>query len=516
MLRITILFERLAVAAISLIIVSGCAQSGGATSEAVLATATPFALQTASVITPTPGSNAALPSSTPVPPRIDPAVAASLPSVTLDVILHYDDRWMQVAQRVEIQNLSPDNWNEVVFSVPVNMDDGAFYLDNVTVTIGGIETSVYPYFPSGNNILTVVLPQIIYPGDTLLVDFSFNVVIQPVAKTAEPPVGLTGWTNEVIQAGEWYPALVPYLEGEGWLTWWYHPVGDPFVYAQANYNLTITTDSAITVASGGFVEVEDGAEGNSIWHFAMQGGRGIAFFASNMYETAVDEANGIPVTSYYFPDHAEAGQTALQVAVESLELYEQLYGQYPYTDLAVVENGFAGGMEYSGLISLSDFVYHTYPGQAPSVLHALTSHEVAHQWWYGSVGNDQVHEPWLDESLAFYSELLYFEEYYPDLIDWWWEVQVWQYGVTTDVDLSIYDFGHTSNYVVAVYGSSAQFLHDLRSLMGENDFFAFLSDYYASNQWSFVTADDFFAAVRSHTDEDLTSLLTTYFVNPDH
>ena len=34
------------------------------------------------------------------------------------------------------------------------------------------------------------------------------------------------------------------------------------------------------------------------------------------------------------------------------------------------------------------------------------SHELSHQWWYGIVGDDQFHEPWLDESFATWSEFL--------------------------------------------------------------------------------------------------------------
>jgi aminopeptidase N len=34
----------------------------------------------------------------------------------------------------------------------------------------------------------------------------------------------------------------------------------------------------------------------------------------------------------------------------------------------------------------------------------LVAHEVAHQWWYSIVGNDQYREPWLDETFASYSE----------------------------------------------------------------------------------------------------------------
>ena len=33
----------------------------------------------------------------------------------------------------------------------------------------------------------------------------------------------------------------------------------------------------------------------------------------------------------------------------------------------------------------------------------MTTHEVAHQWFYSLVGNDQAHDPWLDEVLATYA-----------------------------------------------------------------------------------------------------------------
>jgi hypothetical protein len=42
----------------------------------------------------------------------------------------------------------------------------------------------------------------------------------------------------------------------------------------------------------------------------------------------------------------------------------------------------------------------------------LAAHEVAHQWWFGVVGNDQIDEPWLDEALTQYSTMLYYEKAY--------------------------------------------------------------------------------------------------------
>ena len=34
----------------------------------------------------------------------------------------------------------------------------------------------------------------------------------------------------------------------------------------------------------------------------------------------------------------------------------------------------------------------------------IVVHELAHEWWFGSVGDDQAESPWLDEGFATYAE----------------------------------------------------------------------------------------------------------------
>ena len=51
-----------------------------------------------------------------------------------------------------------------------------------------------------------------------------------------------------------------------------------------------------------------------------------------------------------------------------------------------------------------------YPTLVMSVPNAVTiSHELAHQWWYGIVGNDQYEDSWIDEGFAQWSQFLPFE-----------------------------------------------------------------------------------------------------------
>jgi aminopeptidase N len=48
---------------------------------------------------------------------------------------------------------------------------------------------------------------------------------------------------------------------------------------------------------------------------------------------------------------------------------------------------------------------------------ATISHEVAHQWFYGIVGNDQFREPWLDESITSFHEQRFSHFYECDIKD---------------------------------------------------------------------------------------------------
>ncbi len=85
-------------------------------------------------------------------------------------------------------------------------------------------------------------------------------------------------------------------------------------------------------------------------------------------------------------------------------------------------------MEYDGLYYLGESYYRQYKGEPLSYLVAIAAHETAHQWFYGVVGNDPAIEPWLDEALATYSELLYYQRYFPESANDWWTFRVDAYS----------------------------------------------------------------------------------------
>jgi aminopeptidase N len=56
----------------------------------------------------------------------------------------------------------------------------------------------------------------------------------------------------------------------------------------------------------------------------------------------------------------------------------------------------SSGIEYPGALQFGDLRARQLP--------ELAAHELAHQWFYGLVGNDQARDPWLDEGFATYAQ----------------------------------------------------------------------------------------------------------------
>jgi aminopeptidase N len=224
----------------------------------------------------------------------------------------------------------------------------------------------------------------------------------------------------------------------------------------------------------------------------------------------VEEA-GVTIVSHTYKEHAAAGQAALQTAADALKVYGELFSIYPRPYFAIVEAEFADGLEYDGLIFVSRNYHAEYSGTPQDFLILLVAHEVAHQWWYGLVGNDQAGEPWLDEAFATYSEALFYERYYPDLVSWWWQFRVNYFRAEGWVNWRIYDTGRFTVYFHAVYLRGALFLRDLRALVGDDVFFDLLKNYNRGLAYRQATASDFFQYLTELTSGEAGPLVAAYF-----
>ncbi|MCI0395673.1 MAG: M1 family metallopeptidase [Chloroflexi bacterium] len=444
-----------------------------------------------------------LPSSTPAPtwtPEATSVATAAPPNSQYNLFAHLDlDNYhLVVTQTVTYVNPLPAPLPELLFVVDMNRQPGIFTLRELR--LAGSPAGA-PYHLVGSR-LTVPLPVPLAPGaaTTLTLLYELNLPAQP---------GRLGYTPRQANLGDWYPFVPPHRPDGGWLV---HPpgaVGEYLVYDVADYQASVRLSGAAenVVVAASVPAVVEGA-----WRrYSLPAGRSFAWSASSEYQVLQTTAGSVAVTAYVFPEDLTAGQAALEATAQALQLYGSLFAPYPRDSLAIVQAEFKDGLEYDGLYFLDQTLFRRYQGEAQEYLVPIAAHETAHQWWYGLVGNDQAAEPWLDESLATYSELLFYEAVYPDLVDWWWQFRVRRFNPAGWVNSAIYEHPHFRSYVDAVYLRGALFLDELRQLMGDAAFLAFLQAYarqYAHRQ---ATAAEFWLTLNQYSNVDTGGLLPEYF-----
>lgn len=185
-------------------------------------------------------------------------------------------------------------------------------------------------------------------------------------------------------------------------------------------------------------------------------------------------------------------QEIAQVAADALTVFERRFGPYPYRelDIQLLPYNFDGGDEYPGFI----FVY---TDGIDAGARYVTAHEVAHQWWFGLVGNDIFRQPWLDEAFAQYSAIIYGEDAQGVAVaqaDWEREVLRRGSGALADGDLPvgwpITDYPNFNVYYRTVYGKGAVFLQTLRKEIGDDSFFRALQTYFQNRRYQVATTQD--------------------------
>jgi hypothetical protein len=94
---------------------------------------------------------------------------------------------------------------------------------------------------------------------------------------------------------------------------------------------------------------------------------------------------------------AESADRYLAKTLQVLADFGRRFGPYPWPTFTLgITPNVGGGIEYPSHVM-----------QGPGTIGRTTSHEIAHQWFYGLVGNDQGRDPWLDEGLASWAEARY-------------------------------------------------------------------------------------------------------------
>lgn len=412
----------------------------------------------------------------------------------------FDEHQLDVHQVITYTNRTGSALAEIWLVVEAGRQDDVFILQEMSWNGVVVETAQ----PQGG-IWQIELPSEFNPGETGILVVSYRLDLPANG-------GVLGYSRRQINFGDWYVRIPPFQPATGWLVHSPGASGEHNVYDNADYFVQLDLgdgDPGLVVAAS----APGQACGRQIC-YSMLNSRGFAWSASKEYQVLEAVENGILLRQFVFPEHTTAGLAALDVARQAVKVFEEKFGEYPHPSLAMVEAGFFDGMEYPGMFFLGEEYYTSFDGSPEGYLTALTVHETAHQWWFSLVGNDQALEPWLDEALSTYSELIYYQGIHPDLVDWWWDYRVVRFQPGGNVDSSIYDHAGFRPYVNAVYLRGAQFLHELRILMGDEAFEAFLAAYFRDYQGKIASGVGFFSLAGQFADPEKLQGIRDLFFSP--
>ncbi|MGI6112644.1 MAG: M1 family aminopeptidase [Mahellales bacterium] len=377
-------------------------------------------------------------------------------------------------------------------------DTGSRLMDIETITINdkGVDFTYY------NNLVAIYSPVAIDKGERVSVTFTYTAQIQE----CHDQYTFYGLKDGIFALSRFYPSLVPQMDN-GWLTTPNSEIGDPFISDAGYFDVVIKAPITQTVLASGEVARAVVSGNKQLIRVLAGPARTFSIVSCDKFGLVTGKHKGIKIISAYKKGNEKGGLNNLIYTKKALDTFQRLLGKYPYDYIYVCQAPIrSSGMEYSGMIWISRARMEEGGSEATVV------HEVAHQWWFNSVGSDEYREPWLDESLARYCEVLYYEKNYgpshgkthlQNMEQGYIDMTNGQMDMKLGMPLDKYD-GDT--YFPIVYEKGAMFQHQLRNAMGSKQYLKALSKYYKKYMWKIATTKDFENTMKEYSREDVSLL----------
>lgn len=446
-------------------------------------------------------------------------IMESCPRYEIDVTFYPEEQSFTAHQNIIITNDKSTEFEELYFHLYPNafksFDDAPFprgemeraypegflpgYLSVKKIFIDSAEAN----YEIEGTFLKVILSKPFKPKDKLVMTVEFDAVLPPAC-------GRFGYGKNTFNIGNWYPILATY-DDKGWHKEPYYDVGDPFYSEVGIYDVHISAPKDYIIAASGSLQEKREKADQIVWNFKTDLVRDFAWVASNKFRTVNLNIGKTRITSYYLEGDEDYGQEALEYAQKALVFFNNYFGEYPYSDYSVVASDFyIGGMEYPNLVIIGEEFYR--PGD---FLEYVIVHETAHQWWYGLVGNNQVMEAWLDEALAEYSTILYYENihgkktgkrvYEVTILN---PYKLYEAGnIHRPVLRHLSEFNDWRDYSATVYYKGAIMLKYLEARIGKAKLREALCYYFGENLYKNASTIDFIKAINYVTGVDWTDYI---------
>lgn len=427
-------------------------------------------------------------------------------SYAIDADLNPEMRRMTYTETLEIINTGSSSTKTLYFHIYGNKFKGLRQVEDGDIVVLSAQDqngNALQWQREQDGVLYCVeLAQKLEPGQPMELTFTCEVLIPDL----ESMYGMS--RDGDVQLPMFSLQLAMYGQN-GWDTAPLPENGDGRYGASADYDLTIRVPEAYILACNGDELSRQTSNGITTYSYRSEKRRDIMIFACKDY-VILERTVGDTAILGYFNETVDGVtrqrmEYVMDCAAFSLEYFNSIFGEYPYDTLVVTNSAlgtnFSPNMEYSGLITI------LFGSQQISMM-TNTFHEVAHQWFYGLVGNNENQEPWLDEGFSEFAAGLCLDADgttdYP-----YWELKNIASSGAEGEKVNV-PCDEASVYQWVIYDRGAAFLKTLMDTVGQEEFLSILSDYCQKYRYDIATTESFLEILHEGTDVDISDIVAEY------
>ncbi|KAJ2783493.1 hypothetical protein GGI15_002573, partial [Coemansia interrupta] len=244
--------------------------------------------------------------------------------------------------------------------------------------------------------------------------------------------------------------------------------------------------------------------------------------------TTSGKHNGRPITCrvYTAPGNSEKGRFALNVAVQVLEYFADVFGiayPLPKLDQIAINDFESGAMENWGLITYREVALLVDEANSSSrskqYVAEVVSHELAHQWFGNLVTMEWWSELWLNEGFATWVGTLAVDHLFP-------EYHIWTQFLVDDLQRALSLDALRSSHPIQVpvrrsadisqifdaisYSKGASAIRMLSSYIGLDNFFKGIRAYLQKHKYANASTNDLWNALSEASGVNVTQFMALW------
>ncbi len=389
--------------------------------------------------------------------------------------------------------------------------------------------------------MKVYLPQPLLPGSTTTFTMHFTVKLSKIFSRMGHDRGqfvVTQWYPKVAVYDSHRPVApplgLPESEYRGRSGWWhpdgYHATGE-FYGEYGTYDVWITVPEPFQVGATGQQVGEDHVGRWKTLYFHAEQVHDFAWIADSTFVVRDTVFQNTSIQFFIRRDvaHVPLWDSLRHEVPRILQKFSEWFFPYPYSTLKIVNGtvGISSGMEYPTLVLISlDPKIAGLASKVPSFYEAVVVHEIAHQWFYGILGNNEMDEAWLDEGFATFAEQRYMhwrqqqKTWFSDPITEFFQGNpveaieeiglYWQLNSSWDEPILGRKAYEATSYWTNIYTKGAKVLWMLWEILGPEPFDSLMRGYFETYAFHHVTTEDFLRWVEAHVDFPARQILSPW------